>query len=79
MYADTHVTWPARSHVERDYIMTAEQVKGYGVIDEVIRKRASGACALSPQRRASELILRAERDDLYIIEGTVANVPPQDI
>ena len=25
---------------ERDYIMTAEQGKGYGVIDEVIRKRA---------------------------------------
>ena len=25
---------------ERDYIMTAEQGKDYGIIDEVIRKRA---------------------------------------
>ena len=25
---------------ERDYIMTAEQAKEYGIIDDVIRKRA---------------------------------------
>jgi ATP-dependent Clp protease, protease subunit len=25
---------------ERDYIMTAEQVKEYGILDDVIRKRA---------------------------------------
>ena len=35
---------------ERDYIMTAEQGKAYGIIDEVIRKQAQGAC--KPRRPA---------------------------
>jgi ATP-dependent Clp protease protease subunit len=29
-----------QSDTERDYIMSAEQGKEYGIIDEVIRKRA---------------------------------------
>ena len=29
-----------REDTERDYIMTAEQGKEYGIIDDVIRKRA---------------------------------------
>ena len=29
-----------RDDTERDYIMTAEQGKEYGIIDDVIRKRA---------------------------------------
>ena len=34
---------------ERDYVRTAEQGKEYGIMDDVIRRRAQGACAPSRQ------------------------------
>ena len=45
------------SDTERDYIMTAEQAKEYGVIDEVIstRKAQAALSALSPQRDMVDL------------------------
>jgi ATP-dependent Clp protease protease subunit len=48
LHSGQPVKW-IEEDTERDDIMTAEQGKEYGILDEVIRKRASGACAPGSQ------------------------------
>ena len=54
--------------IDRDRFMTAEEAKGYGIIDEIIASRALA-------ERSSELL---PGEPSRLVENSISEVPVQD-